>query len=255
MDHRTGHRLLGRLEAVSFFAALFKTHDKEITMTDSHAAAFTLHGFPVSPHVRSAQIAFLEKGLPLDFQAIGLDALATPEFGKLNPFRKMPVLVHGELVLYETPGLLVYADALGSGGKLQPETAADLATMWKFIGIAQNYLFPQGVMALYFNRVLAGIFGMEPDTAAADAAIPAVTTALDVLEAALVKSAFLAGSAMSLADIYCGTMVDYVGRTADGRTLLGSRPATAAWIAALRARESFKLTYAEMLHGTGEIVD
>lgn len=52
-----------------------------------------LLGFPVSPNVRAARIAFHEKAVTVDFQAVDLNGVATDEYGAINPFRKMPALV------------------------------------------------------------------------------------------------------------------------------------------------------------------
>lgn len=210
-----------------------------------------LYGFPVSPHVRAARIAFREKSLAIVDHAIGFDDLATDGYARINPFRKMPALVHGAVTLYETPALLVYADAIGQGAELQPADPIERARMWQFIGIAQHYLFPVGVMQLYFHNVLAGLFGMAPDQGVAAAATTPTAAHLDVLEAAL-AGGHLAGTELSLADIYCGAMVDYIARTRDGRVLVAARPKVSAWLTALRARDSFAASIAPMLAGTDQ---
>jgi glutathione S-transferase len=211
-----------------------------------------LYGFAVSPHVRASRILFHEKNLVVDYKDISLGDLAEPWFAEINPFRKMPVLVDGDLKLYETPALLVYGNAIGAGRSLIPDTASDQALMWKFIGVAQNYLFPSGVMQLYFHNVLAGLFGMEADSSIAAQAVAPVALALDAVEDAL-AGGWLAGAEYSLADIYCGVMVDYVARTSDGRTLVAGCPNVEAWLEKLRARPSFETTFAPMLDGTDQL--
>lgn len=210
-----------------------------------------LYGFDVSPHVRAARTVFAEKNVAIDFQEIGLDRLAEDWFGDINPFRKMPALVDGEFKLFETPALLVYANGVGSGASLIPEAVRDRAVMWQFIGIAQNYLFPSGVLQLYFHNVLAGLFGMESDVQVAANAVAPVAVALDVLEEASTRP-WLAGAELSLADVYCGAMVDYVARTSDGRALVTARPRVEAWLDKLRNRPSFIGTLAPMLNGTDQ---
>lgn len=71
---------------------------------------------------------------------------------------------------------------------------------------------------------------------------------LDVLEAELDRG-FLAGGALSFADLYCGAMVDYVAMTRDGAALLATRPRLSAWLQELRRRHSFRDTFAPMLRG------
>jgi glutathione S-transferase len=213
---------------------------------DPMTALPQLHGFPVSPHVRAARLAFAEKNVAIDFREIGLDALAAPDYADLHPFRKMPALTHGDVVLYETPALMVYADGIGTGPALQPQTALARAHMWKFVGVAQHYLYPVGVMKLYFNRVLAPLFGIPADAKAANDAAAATAAHLDALEVG-VAAGHLSATTPSLGDLYCGAMVDYIARTDDGRAMLADRPRLSAWLSALRARPSFAATLAPML--------
>lgn len=106
-------------------------------------------------------------------------------------------------------------------------------------------------MQLYFQNVLTALFGLDKDDAIASAAVAPTALHLDLLEAAL-SDGFLAGTSLSLADIYCGTMVDCVARTRDGRALLADRPKVAGWLGKLRGRDSFPATFAPMLAGTGQ---
>jgi len=210
-----------------------------------------LYGFAVSPHVRAARIAFHEKGVAVDFKEIGLDHLGTEAYAKINPFRKMPTLVHGDFVVFETPALLAYADAVGRGASLQPTDAKGRARTAQFIGVAQQYLYPVGVMQLYFQNVLTGLFGMDKDEGIATASVAPSALHLDVLETAL-EGGYLAGGALSLADLYCGAMVDYMARTKDGRALVADRPKVSGWLNHLRGRDSFAATLAPMLAGSDQ---
>ena len=210
-----------------------------------------IHGFPVSPHVRAARITFAEKGVPVTFNAIGFDHLASDQYRAINPFGKMPALTHGEISLYETPALQVYANAIGTGPSLEPADPLARAKMAQHIGVAQNYLYPVGVMQLYFHRVLAGVFGMEPKSEVGDAAVAPTARHFDALETEL-ATGYLSGDALSLADIYAGVMVDYIARTGEGNEMLSTRPRLKAWLEGLRTRESFRATFADMLVNTDQ---
>lgn len=109
-----------------------------------------LYGADISPNVRAARIAFQEKSVPITFSDIGFSGLSEDGFGRINPFRKMPALTHGDVVLHETPALMVYADAIGSGPSLVPEGPADRARMWQFIGTAQHHLYLTGISQFFF---------------------------------------------------------------------------------------------------------
>ncbi len=112
------------------------------------------------------------------------------------------------------PALMTYADGVGSGPGLEPVDPVERARMWRFVGIAQNDLHRSGALGRYFHAVLARVFGLPPDPAAAEAAVAPTARALDVLKQGLT------GGALSHADLYCGAMVDYVARTRAGRTLM-----------------------------------
>lgn len=205
-----------------------------------------LYGFPVSPNVRAARIALMEKGVDYQFNEIGFDHLATADYAALNPFRKMPVLQQETFVLYETPAILGYVDESFAGVPLQPIDPAARAQMRKWIGIAANYLYPVGVMQLFLQRIMFPIMGNEPDEAVIAAAAITTGQQLDVLEQELMTP-FLMGEALTLADILTGAMVYYIHMTREGFALVQARPKTATWLDRLSQRQSFQQTLADLL--------
>lgn len=205
-----------------------------------------LHGFPVSPYVRSARIALIEKGVDYHFHEIGFEYLATEEYAKLNPFRKMPVLQQENFVLYETPAILAYIDEAFAGNALQPADPQTKSQMRKWMGIAANYLYPVGVMQLFVHRVMLPIMGNETDETVVKNAADAIAQYLDVIEHELVDR-FLVGDTLSLADIITGTMMYYINMVKEGAALIHARPQTRVWLEHLSQRESFKQTLASLL--------
>ncbi|MBF2028513.1 MAG: glutathione S-transferase family protein [Oscillatoriales cyanobacterium C42_A2020_001] len=208
--------------------------------------SLTLYGFPVSPNVRAARIALIEKGVDYQFNEIGFDHLATADYAALNPFRKMPVLQQETFVLYETPAILGYADEAFEGVPLQPIDPKSCAQMRKWLGIAANYLYPVGVMQLFLQRVMFPIMGNEPDEAVIAEAAITTGQQLDVLEQELITP-FLVGDALTLADILTGAMVYYINMTREGFALVQARAKTAAWLDRLSQRQSFQQTLADLL--------
>lgn len=204
-----------------------------------------LYGFPVSPNVRSVRIALIEKGVPYRFNEIGFDYLATDQYARLNPFRKMPVLQQDEFVLYETPAILGYVDEAFDGTALQPADPRARAQMRKWIGIAANYLYPVGVMQLFLHQIMFPIMGNEPDETLIATSAETIAAYLDILEHDLERS-FLMGHTLSLADIMTGAMVSYINMTKEGTALIQARPKTAAWLSRLSQRESFQQSLAEL---------
>lgn len=210
-----------------------------------------VHGFPVSPNVRSARIALIEKGIDYHFNEIGFDYLGTDEYAKINPFRKMPVLQQGDFILYETPAILGYVDEAFDGLSLQPVDPKARAQVRKWIGIAANYLYPVGVMQLFVQRIMSPIMGGVSDEVVVTESAKITSQHLDVLERELTKS-FLVGDTLSLADIIAGSMVYYVNMTKEGSALVKARPKTAAWLETLSQRKSFHQTLAGLLEGKAQ---
>lgn len=205
-----------------------------------------LHGFSVSPYVRSARIALIEKGVNYHFNDIGFEHLVTDEYAKLNPFRKMPVLQHEQFVLYETPAILGYIDEAFDGPALQPTHPKARAQMQKWIGIAAHYLYPVGVIQLFLQRIMFPIMGNETDETIVENSAHAIAQHLNVLEHELTDE-FLIGDTLSLADIITGAMVYYVNMTKEGSALIYARPKTAAWLSRLSQRESVQQSLASLL--------
>jgi glutathione S-transferase len=71
--------------------------------------ALVLHGFRYSVYVRVARIVLAEKGLA--YENVEVDPFAPEmriEYLDLHPFRRVPTLVDGEFVLYETEAITRY---------------------------------------------------------------------------------------------------------------------------------------------------
>ena len=210
-----------------------------------------VHGFPVSPFVRTARIALVEKGVDHHFNEIGLDYLGTDEYAKLNPFRKMPVLQQGDFILYETPAILGYIDEAFDGPSLQPIDPKARAQAQKWISVAGNYLYPVGVMQLFLQRIISPIMGGATDEVVVAESAKITSQHLDVLESELTTS-FLVSDVLSLADIIAGSMVYYVNMTKEGSALVKARPKTATWLNTLSQRKSFQQTLAGLLEGKAQ---
>lgn len=236
-----------------YLEQVFNLNERSKILTHSPITSMSeliLHGFPVSPYVRSARIALIEKGVDYHFNEIGFDDLATDEYARLNPFRKMPVLQQQHFVLYETPAILGYIDEAFNGTALQPADPNARAQMRQWIGIAANYLYPIGVMQLFLQRIMFPIMGNEPDETVVKHSASTIAPYLDVIEHELVNP-FLVGDTFSLADILTGAMVEYVNMTQEGAALVNARPKTAAWLSRLNQRTSFQQSLAGLLQGKG----
>ena len=84
----------------------------------------TLLGDHRSTYVRSARMAFAEKGIAC---ALESHPPQSPEILALNPFGKMPTYRCGELALYETSAIMRHLDETMPGPALMPKDPAERA--------------------------------------------------------------------------------------------------------------------------------
>jgi glutathione S-transferase len=181
----------------------------------------TILGDYRSSYVRSARIAFAEKGIAY---ALETTRPHSPEMLAINPFGKMPALRCGDLALYETSAILRYLDEAFAGPALMPSAPAERAKAEQWISALNCYGYP----ALVRDYVLQYIFPSGPDgkpnRAVIEAALPQIRKLFAALDAALGPRDFLVGDAPSLADILMAPMVAYAGAMPEGKELLASFP-------------------------------
>ena len=74
--------------------------------------AITLYDYAPSPNCQRVEIALHEKGLSYELEPIDLKKREQkkPEFLKLNPYGKVPVIIDGQKVLFESCIINEYLD-------------------------------------------------------------------------------------------------------------------------------------------------
>ena len=198
-----------------------------------------IHGFPQSTYVRTARLACEEKGVAYSLEPI---EFGSTEHRALHPFAKIPAASHGELVLYETSAIARYVDEAFEGPALQPSDAAARARMNQWISAVNDYYYPAMILGIVFQRLVNPMRGLPVDEAAVEAAVPQVEHQLAIAQQALADGGFLAGDALSLADLFLGPQIFWLGMTKEGAAALEKAPAVTAWYQALAARPSFNAT-------------
>jgi len=84
-----------------------------------------LHSHPFSTFGRRVRIALEEKSIPCEQVLVDMAARKhrEPEYLALNPYSRVPTLVDGDLVLYESTAILNYLEALFPEPALVPSDA------------------------------------------------------------------------------------------------------------------------------------
>jgi len=205
----------------------------------------TLYGAAYSVYVRAARMALAEKGVGYRLVEVDVFAAGGPPAEHLarQPFGKIPAFEHDGFRLYETGAITRYVDEAFEGPALQPADPRARARMNQAIGIQDAYVYPDLVWGLYIERVEAPRRGRAPDEARIARLLPRAETCLAALEA-LADGPWLAGPALTLADVHAAPMFDLFLRTPEGAEMLPRHPRLAAWWAAVSARPSFTTTAA-----------
>lgn len=206
-----------------------------------------VHGVPGSPFMRSVLATCEEKGAAWRLAPLAPGASKSPGYLALHPFGRIPTIEHDGYVLYETQAILRYLDALIPAPPLQPKAPQAIGRMNQLMGINDWYFFPQVVGVIGFERIIKPQFlGQPTDEGRCAAAVPQATVCVDELERRLGEQAFLAGDALTLADLMIAPQMGFLAMTPEGETLLAGKRLP-AWLEGMEARPSFQATRTERL--------
>lgn len=156
-----------------------------------------LYSGPLSMFGAKVQIAALEKGLDVElimvpFEMQRLYEPKHPEVVRINPKRQVPIMIHGDLELFDSTQIFEYLEDLQPDPPLWPAAPADRA---------RARLLEHSSDEVYFPHVVR-LMGLQatPQDATAVAAREAASLFYRRMEDAIADKAFLAGT-YSYADI------------------------------------------------------
>lgn len=203
---------------------------------------FTVYGVPGSPYVRSALLGLEEKGADWRLTPFGMGDMRGPRHIQLHPFGRVPILDHGDFRLYETQAILRYLDRIIPSPALIPTDPRAEARMNQLCGITDWYVLPDISSGITFGRLVAPKFGMPVDEAKIQAAIPRATVCVTEVARLLGDNDYLAGAAISIADLMMAPHLSYLTETGEGQEMLAPHPKLVAWIRRMDARPSMRNT-------------
>lgn len=171
--------------------------------------------------------------VPVNFS----DECKTPEYRRLNPNGRVPTLVDGDTVLWESMAINLYLAARYGGG-MQPASVEDLghAYKWSFWVMTE---VEKALVDLMFHR---SIFPEgQRDHKVADAAWRALESPLAIVDDALRGREYLVGSSFTVGDLNPAAVLMWLKLA---KADLTSWPNLQGWLdrctgrpAALRARK------------------
>lgn len=211
-------------------------------------ADFIVHSFPGSPFGRSVLATLEEKGRPWRLAPLKPGAHKQAAHLDRQPFGRVPAIEHGNFCLYETQAILRYLDRVLPNPLLTPSDPHAAALMDLVMNVNDWYLFPGVCDVIVFHRIISPrVFGGTPDEEAIAAAMPKAHTVFHELGRLLGDKPFMAGHALSLADLHLAPQLAMMELTPEWTTLTASLPNLAAWLQRMEARPSFAATTWERL--------
>ena len=192
-----------------------------------------LYDYPDCPFCQKVRVVLAEKDL--EYERVHVDLhkgeQKSPEFLKLNPYGKVPVLIDEDTVVYDSTIINEYLDEEYPNPMMMPEDSAGRARVRLLEDFADNSFTPPAGMILAELRKPQG----EQDTERVRKYQSEVTRVIGRLETVLAGKEFLVGD-FSLADV---AFVPRVLALEQLRIELDPRlENVAAWIARLRERPS-----------------
>ncbi len=206
-----------------------------------------LYGYKYSVYAWIARLALREKGCAYEWREVNPFAEDVPaDYLALHPFKRVPVLVHGDFVLYETSAMTRYVDEAFDGPPLQPATSRERARQQQIISVIDSYAYWPLVRQVFSHGVFRQRTGREADPNEVQRGVEAAPRVIGALEELAGGGNFLCGDSMSLADVHLAPMMGYFTLYPDGEMLLGRQHRLARWWAAMSERSTFKETMPDL---------
>jgi glutathione S-transferase len=165
---------------------------------------YKIMGRTSSSNVQKVLWCCAELGIEYEREDAGMQfgKVDTPEFFALNPNRRVPVLIEGDFVLWESNSIMRYlAGKHDPDGKLRPADPQVRASAQRWMDWQLSILGPQ------FTGLFHGLARTAPENRDADAIAKSRDLTehnLGMLDTQLGKTEYIAGDALSYGDIPVG---------------------------------------------------
>ncbi|MGH8248505.1 MAG: glutathione S-transferase family protein [Gammaproteobacteria bacterium] len=204
-----------------------------------------LYTFPMSPNCLRVVAAANQAGIKLDYVIVDLTKgeHMKPEFIKLNPNHKVPTLVDGDYVLWESTAILVYLAQVKPDSGLIPADLKQrmLLLQWMSWNTAQ---FSPACGVFVFENLVKKLLNMgAPDAAALGKAKADFKRFGKVLDDHLQGRKYLVGDQPTVADHH---VVSIFVHAEAGQIPVGEFKEIGRWSKALFSSEPWKKALAEI---------
>ncbi|KAK9086454.1 hypothetical protein Syun_028848 [Stephania yunnanensis] len=205
--------------------------------------ALKLYGVSFSTCTASAFGALYEKGVDFEFVPVNLSVgeHKQPEFLAKNPFGVIPVLEDDGVNFFESRAINHYvAHKYKDQGtdliRHKNVKEAGLVGVWVEV---ESQTFNPAISPIIYQLYVNPLHGETADHSVVEAAVEKLGKVLDVYEAHLATSKYLAGDFFSMADVNHFAYTNYLMKTPHA-TVVNSRPHVKAWWEDISSRPALK---------------
>jgi glutathione S-transferase len=202
-----------------------------------------LWGFSGSTYVRTVRMLLAEKGVT-DYEQVPVNVLEgepkQPAHLERHPFGKVPVVDVDGFRLIETPAITRYLDAVLPGKTLVPRDPKDAARMDMVVSIIDSYGYGPLIGDVVAYHLFPDFVGGKNE-AAHHKGLEDGRKVIGAIMTIKGASPYLAGEALSVADLYLAPLVFYVTLTPHKDEFL-ALPGMQAWWDRIAALDSFTAT-------------
>jgi glutathione S-transferase len=211
-------------------------------MTKAEIEAMTrpeIIGSRQSTYTRVVCMVCEEKGI--DY-LLSETSLRSPELFAIHPFGKMPVLRHGDFLLFESKAIVTYLDRAFDGPNLIPSDPKSAALTEQWVSLVNTTMDRTLIRTYLYAYIIARLAGRAPDRSAIDAVLPDVRKQVAVLDQAVAQTGYLVGDLFTLADVNLLPILHRLGQAPEGGELLAGATHLAAYYNRHAERPSFQRT-------------
>lgn len=204
-----------------------------------------------SQHARRVRILIHELAIDIDTEEVmfgpqGFGGDDRQGFLAVNPNGKVPVLLHGDVVLWESNAIMWHLAELHGDNLLWPANTLERAqiAMWQVWQAA--HLTPAADGLFFENRVKPSFMKLEPDPAEVKRLEESFHRWMGVLESRLSAQDYLALGRFTCADI---SVASALMHAESSKMPLGEHPTVAGWFERIQARPSWVATQPPQMPG------
>jgi len=192
-----------------------------------------------STYTRVVAMVCEEKGIAYVLTETPLHA---PDLFAIHPLGKMPVLRHGDFVLFESKAIATYLDRRFAGPQLIPADPRLAALTEQWVSFV-NTVVDRTLIRTYLSAYIVAMQqGKAPDRGAIDAVLADVRRQIAILDDAVAGTGHLVGDAVTLADLNLLPLLDRVRLAPEGREALAGAGHLSRYLERHASRPSFQRT-------------